>query len=66
MKLRVRICRCEEGGFVASCPALPGCVTRGHTKDQAQENMHEAIRGYLASIADFVPERIMDEVVVEV
>jgi len=66
MKLRVRISRCEEGGFVATCPALPGCVTHGNTKDQAQENMHEAIRGYLASISDFVPERILDEVVMEV
>jgi len=28
--------------------------------------MNEAIRGYLASISDFVPEKIADEVIVEV
>ncbi|NLF31228.1 MAG: type II toxin-antitoxin system HicB family antitoxin [Planctomycetes bacterium] len=66
MKLRVRISRCEDGGYVASCPALPGCITRGNTTDQARENMHEAIRCYIASISDFVPENITDEVVVEV
>lgn len=66
MKLRVLISKSGEGGYVATCPALPGCVAQGKTKDQAQENMNEAIRGYFLSIADFVPERILDEVVVEV
>lgn len=66
MKLCIRISRCERGGFIASCPSLPGCVTRGQTKEQVRENMNDAIRGYLASVADFVPERITDEVIVEV
>lgn len=66
MKLLIRICRSERGGYVASCPTLPGCVTRGHTLEQARETMDEAIRGYLASVGDFVPERITDEVIVEV
>ena len=66
MKLCIRISRSEHGGYIASCPSLPGCVTRGHTKDQARENMSEAIKGYLASVSDFVPERIADEVILEV
>ncbi len=66
MKLCIRISSCERGGYIATCPSLPGCVTRGKTPEQARENMNEAIRGYLASISDFVPEKIADEVIVEV
>jgi len=66
MKLCIRISKSEKGGYVAVCPSLPGCVTRGQTKDQAHESMSEAIKGYLASIGDFVPEMITDEVVQEV
>lgn len=66
MKLCIRISKSERGGFIASCPSLPGCVTRGQTKDQARENMSEAIKGYLASVSDFVPEKIADEVILEV
>jgi predicted RNase H-like HicB family nuclease len=66
MKLCIRIAQCEDGSYVASCPSLPGCVARGRTKQQAQESMSEALEGYLASVCDFVPERIADEVVVEV
>ncbi len=66
MKLRIRISKSNDGCYVATCPALPGCIAQGKTKDQAQENINEAIRGYLCSIADFVPERILDEIVVEV
>ena len=66
MKVRVRISRSEAGGYIASCPSLPGCVTRGATREQARDNMNEAIKGYLASLVDFVPERITDVVEVEV
>ena len=33
----------EAGGYVISCPALPGCYTQGDTIDEALENMGEAI-----------------------
>lgn len=33
----------EEGGYVVSCPALPGCYTQGDTIDEALENIKEAI-----------------------
>ena len=66
MKLEIRINESEHGGFIALCPLLPGCVTRGETREQARENIDEAIRGYLASVNDFVPENITDQVVVEV
>ena len=41
----------EEGGFVATCPALPGLVTEGDTLAEARERVRDAIRGYLESLA---------------
>jgi predicted RNase H-like HicB family nuclease len=61
MNLCVYIRRGERGEYCATCPALPGCIGRGQTEQQARKEMHEAIRGYLASISDFVPEK-MDEI----
>ena len=40
----------EDGWIVASCPSLPGCHSQGRTKQEASENIQEAIRGYLASM----------------
>jgi len=33
----------ETGGYVVSCPALPGCYTQGDTVDEALDNIKEAI-----------------------
>ncbi|MHB1260240.1 MAG: type II toxin-antitoxin system HicB family antitoxin [Thermoplasmatota archaeon] len=33
----------EDGMFVATVPALRGCVTQGETKAEALENIKEAI-----------------------
>ena len=40
----------EDGFFVASCPALQGCHSQGRTREEALNNVSEAIRGYLASM----------------
>ena len=40
----------EDGYIVASCPALPGCHSQGTTKDEAIENINEAIEGYIVSM----------------
>lgn len=32
-----------EGGFIASCPDLPGCFTQGDTLSQVRERIKEAI-----------------------
>ena len=37
----------EYKGFVADCPALPGCMSQGKTKKEALKNIQEAIRGYI-------------------
>lgn len=39
----VLIERDEDGMFVASVPAMPGCHTQGETLAEARENIKEAI-----------------------
>lgn len=40
----------EEGGYVVSCPALPGLVTEGETLEEARAMAADAIRCYLGSL----------------
>lgn len=40
----------EEGGYVITCPALPGLVTEGDTLEEAREMARDAIRAYLESL----------------
>jgi antitoxin HicB len=40
----------EEGGYVVTCPALPGLVTEGDTLEEAREMAKDAIRGCLESL----------------
>ena len=43
MKFLVSIDRDEDGAWVAECPAIPGCVSQGKTRDEALQNVKEAI-----------------------
>lgn len=66
MKLRVLIEQDEDGAFVATCPALPGCVSQGTTRQEALANVRDAIAGYLESLrkhGEPVPPPISEEVV---
>lgn len=46
----------EEGGYVATCPALPGLVTEGDTLEEARAMVQDAIRAYLESLSkDGIP-----------
>ncbi|KKR47854.1 MAG: hypothetical protein UT84_C0055G0005 [Candidatus Curtissbacteria bacterium GW2011_GWA1_40_16] len=42
----------EEGGYVASVPALPGCLSQGETFEEASRMIKDAISGYLAVLKD--------------
>jgi predicted RNase H-like HicB family nuclease len=50
MEFRILIEPDEDGVFVAECPTLPGCISQGNTREEAIENIKDAIRGYLASL----------------
>lgn len=43
MRFTVTIDRDEDGVWVVECPAIPGCVSQGSTKEEALENIQEAI-----------------------
>ncbi len=43
MKFNVTIDRDEDGVWVVQCPAIPGCVTQGSTKEAALADIAEAI-----------------------
>lgn len=40
----------EEGGYVVTCPALPGLVTEGESLGEARDMAADAIRTYLESL----------------
>ena len=66
MKYRVVIETDEDGVFIATCPALPGCVSQGATRDQALANITDAVEGYLASLkkhGEAIPPPITEAVV---
>ena len=66
MKYRVLIEPDEDGVFVATVPALPGCISQGATRDEAVLNVREAIRAYLESLeahGEPVPPSISEEIV---
>lgn len=37
----------EDGWIIAECPAIPGCVSQGKTREEALANIADAIQGCL-------------------
>jgi predicted RNase H-like HicB family nuclease len=52
MKIKVVLEPSEEGGFTVLVPSLPGCISEGETREEALENIKEAIALYLETIED--------------
>lgn len=42
----------HDGGYVASVPDLPGCVSQGDSSDEAIANIQEAIKLYVDDCLD--------------
>ena len=40
----------EEGGFIATVPALPGCMTQGETYEETLQKAEECIEGFLEAL----------------
>ena len=47
MRYTVVLEREEDGGYVVSVPALPGCVNQGDSRAEALTNIREAIELYV-------------------
>lgn len=41
---------CEEGGYFANCPSLPGCHVQGETLEETLKEMRFAIDAYLKDL----------------
>ena len=52
MRLRIVLEPSEEGGYTASIPSLPGCISEGNSRDEALINIREAIELYLEPVDD--------------
>ncbi len=66
MKYRVLIEEDEDGIFVASVPELPGCISQGKTRDEAINNIKDAVLGYLISLKKHnepIPPSITEELI---
>ncbi|MGC9997772.1 MAG: type II toxin-antitoxin system HicB family antitoxin [Terriglobia bacterium] len=47
MIVKVLVKRGEDGYFVANCPSLKSCWSQGKTREEALENIREAIALFL-------------------
>ena len=60
MKYTVILEKEADGGFVASVPVLPGCISQGDTREEALANAREAAELYVTDCrlsGDPVPSR---------
>ncbi|MCC7221868.1 MAG: type II toxin-antitoxin system HicB family antitoxin [Candidatus Contendobacter sp.] len=44
MNFFITIDRDEDGVWIVECPSIPGCVTQGSSKQEALNNIQEAIQ----------------------
>lgn len=42
----------EDGYWVIECPSLPGCLSQGKTKEEALDNIKEAIQLYIEALKE--------------
>lgn len=63
------IFRGEDGFWVAECPSLPGCISQGETREEAVQNIREAIQIYIETLEEDgldVPDDHLDALLVAV
>ncbi|MEH1777598.1 MAG: type II toxin-antitoxin system HicB family antitoxin [Nostoc sp.] len=47
MKFHVILDRDEDGVWIVECPSIPGCISQGQTREEALENIKDAIAACL-------------------
>ncbi len=50
MKTKILLEEDEDGFWTASVPSLPGCISQGKTKKEAEENIKRAISLHLEEL----------------
>ncbi len=63
------IFRGEDGFWIAECPSLPGCISQGETREEAVQNIREAIQLYIETLEEDgldVPDDHLDALLVAV
>ncbi len=44
MNFIITIIRDEDGVYISECPAIPGCISQGKTREEAEKNIKAAIK----------------------
>jgi predicted RNase H-like HicB family nuclease len=63
MTFQVVVERGEDGYFAAHCPSLKSCWSQGRTREEALQNIKEAIELYLEPSPKDLPQDETHEVV---
>ncbi len=50
MNFKIVLEKDEDGGYAVTVPSLPGCISQGDTKEEAIENIKEAIELHVESL----------------
>jgi len=56
MRYQILLNKTEEG-YSVSCPGLPGCWSQGDTEEEAIENIKDAIKTYLETVAELSKDK---------
>ncbi len=68
MKFTVILEPQEEGGFTVTVPALPGCISEGENREEALNNIKEAIELYIEVLKEDgkpIPQDVGEEVLLD-
>jgi len=52
MKLKIVLEPSDDGGYTVYVPSLPGCISEGESREEAEANIKEAIELYLEPVDD--------------
>ncbi len=66
---QVLVYKGEDGFWVAECPSLPGCISQGKSREEALQNIKEAINCYIHALEEDkipVPEEKFESLLVAV
>ena len=66
MVYAVHIEKGEDSGYVAHCPAIPGCHSQGQILEEAIDNIKDAIKGCVEALGEDVVSPPRESLVVEV